>query len=96
MTEHCLALVRKSTNLFIYNDDLCSNERYFLCEERVIPERKDELPAIEHKSENHLLLSGNVSEAPKVTMDEYDEGTDELIVPDWWPHKVQPAQIIIR
>lgn len=30
--EHCLALVRKPANLFTFNDDVCTSQRYFLCE----------------------------------------------------------------
>lgn len=34
MIEHCLALVRKRGNLFMFNDDVCSVLHYFLCEDR--------------------------------------------------------------
>lgn len=63
MIEHCLTLVRKSSNQFIFNDDLCSNQRYFICEERVEPEVEPDyseetiVPAIEHDPENKLLLT---------------------------------------
>lgn len=95
MIEHCLELVRKSSNLFIYNDDLCSKLRYFLCEERVVSEATYKVPAIEHTSENNLLLSGDVlttstpyseEQEEEEKNDEYNDGTEERILPVWWPH----------
>lgn len=109
MIEHCLTLVRKSSNQFIFNDDLCSNQRYFICEERVIPDNSQEtiVPAIEHvsESENQLLLTDdtltNYTEEPMFTRenelesDEYNDGVQQN-VPDWWSHKLNPTREFIR
>lgn len=57
MIEHCLALVRKPANLFIFNDDLCSRLRYFLCEERKLVDHTPRVSGIENESEEDSLSS---------------------------------------